>query len=256
MSGTTNAGNAYPARRRIRRSRRSVQTRLANWFVAILRTGRLPAFLIAVGAGIVLYGFLASPDYAVETIVVEGADIGDPSEIAEMSDAAGVSVFRVDPDRVARRVAGLPYVERVETEVSVPPSLTIRVTERRPVIAWRTADGLLLIDEHGNVLAETGSSSLPQVAGQGNTLSPGDRIPAERVAAVRAIQNSLGSDAGTITWTRADGLVVERRDGRTVIFGDAGEFALKMAVYERVASDLDTSWSVLDIREPDRPYWQ
>lgn len=227
--------------------------RLAAWFETILRTGRLPAFLIAAGCGVVVYGFLFSGDYAVSDVVVVGVELSDPAEVAAQASVMGASVFRVDPERAAEEIAALPYVHRVSVHAEYPSSVRIEIVEREPVLAWQAENGVALLDERGNVLKIVNGAELPVVQGEGTAVEPGDQVPVERVTAVLAVHDQLGGDVDVMTWSTLDGLSVRLHDKRTVIFGDPGKMSLKLTLYRELIGAIEDAWTVLDLREPDRP---
>lgn len=230
--------------------------RLAAWFESILRTGRLPAFLIAAGCGVVVYGFLFSGDYAVSDVVVDGVELSDPAEVAARASVMGISVFRVDPERAAEEIAALPYVHRVSVQAEYPSSVRIEIVEREPVLAWQAENGLALLDERGNVLKIVNGAELPVIQGEGTAIEPGDQVPVKRVTAVLAVHDQLGDDVDLLTWSSLDGLTVRLPDKRTVIFGNPDEMPLKLTLYRELLGVIEEPWTVLDLREPDRPAYK
>jgi cell division protein FtsQ len=228
---------------------------MGSWFSVVLRTGRLPAFIVACSCTVLLYGFLFSGDFAVNDVTVRGAQIGDAREIAGATEAFGTSLFRVQPDNIAERLTELPYVEQVVVETRLPSQVLVTLTERVPVLVWMTNDGPLLVDSHGQILQAADQDGLPQVESDSVRLQPGDAIANARVSAVLALQEEIGPDIDVITWNQRNGLTVQRLDGRLIIFGEPDRFPLKMAVYQEV-STRELPWMVLDLREPDRPYYE
>lgn len=230
--------------------------RATNWFAVLTRTGRLPGLLVAIACGIVLYGFLVSGDYVVDDVVVRGAQLGDPVEIASATGAFGESIFDVEPASIAERIGALPYVERVDVETHWPSQVVVTVTERTPVVVWRTGDGSYLVDAYGHVLGDAGSDSgLPVVESDALEIEAGGFVDPRQVAAVAAVYQMLGTRLESVTWSEREGLTAQLDDRRIVIFGYPEQFPLKMAVFQEFGT-IDTPWSVLDLREPDRPYYE
>lgn len=234
----------------------SLSHRATGWFSNLTRTGRLPSLLVAAACGIVLYGFLFSGDYGVDDVVVRGAHLGDPVEIASATGAFGESVFEIQPDVIAQRLAALPYVQQVDIETHWPSQIVVHVTERVPAIVWRTEESRVLIDGRGQVLAFTGDDvRLPVVESDALELVVGGSIDPIQVAAVQAVYETLGTQVDRVTWSERDGLTARLQDKSIVMFGYPERLPLKMAVYQEVRAT-GVVWSVLDLREPDRPYYE
>ncbi len=223
----------------------------------ILRSGRIPAAVVVIACGILLYGFLLSGDFLVASVVVRGTSLGDPAEVAMVADAIGEPIFSIDAGQAADRVARLPYVERVAVRTSFPDKVTITVVERRPALAWQAGGQTWLLDRRGHVL--TGSAPLPEgiptVVSELEAPRVGDALDPAIVAAGVAAAETLGTVATEARWTRDDGLVATLRDGRTVIFGSPDRMPMKLAVYQTVVAS-GAAWQILDLREPDRPYYK
>jgi cell division protein FtsQ len=213
----------------------------------------MPAFFVLAGGLLLLYGFLLSGDFLVGSVVVHGARIGDPAKIVTTADAIGEPIFTIDASDAADRVAALPYVERVSVTTRYPDKVVISVVERTPVVVWQVGSQGFLVDAHGNVLAEQARDELPLVFVEGDPPAVGSALDPERVAAVIAVREALGSALEELRWSVADGLVARLDDKRVVILGDAERMPLKLAVYGEVAR-LTEPWALLDLREPDRPY--
>ena len=221
----------------------------------IALTGRLPAFLVACGCLVLLYGFLLSGDYDVNDVTVRGAQLGDPFEIAGTTGAMGESVFQIRPDEIADRLVTLPYVQQVDVATQLPSRVVITLTEREPVMVWDTGTTMFLVDGHGQVMKAGSIEGLPVVTSDALDLVPGDAIAVDRVAAVLALDEAIGANIDVIAWNERNGLTVQLQDKRLIILGEPDRFPLKLAVYQEVRTS-DMAWSVLDLREPDRPYYE
>lgn len=223
----------------------------------ILRSGRIPALVVVAACGILLYGFLLSGDFLVASVVVRGVGLGDPAEVATVADAIGEPIFSIDAGQAAERVARLPYVESVAVRTSFPDKVTISVVERQPVLAWQVGGQTWLLDRRGHVLAGSAQvpDGLPTVISELDPPRVGDTLDPAMVASGVAASETLGTVATAMHWARDDGLVATLRDGRTVIFGSPDRMPMKLAVYQTVVAS-GADWQVLDLREPDRPYYK
>ena len=229
--------------------------RVQHRLTELVRSGRMPAFFVMAGALLLLYGFLFSGDFLVGSVVVRGASIGDPAQVVMTADAIGEPIFTIDASQSAERVAALPYVESVSVSTRFPDEVVISVVERTPVVLWQVGSRVFLIDARGNVLAEQPRDGLPGVIVEGEPPAVGGTVAAERVAAVIAVREALADALQELRWTETDGLVARLDDKRVIILGDSERLPLKLAVYGEVAR-LPEPWSLLDLREPDRPYYK
>ena len=96
---------------------------------------------------------------------------------------------------------------------------------------------------------------MPAIDSDAIDVQVGGTVGGERVAAVRAIYETLRTELDLVTWNDRDGFTVRLQDRSLVIFGEPEQLPLKLAVYQEVRNS-DIVWSVLDLREPDRPYYE
>lgn len=236
------------------RRRAGRRARFKSYTLQLVRTGRLPAFLMSVGLSVILGAFAISDDFAIESVVIRGNSIAYADSIVESSNALGESVFRIAPDRVADRVAAHPVVESAEVRTELPDRMIIEVVEREPVIVWQTGDQAVLIDAYGWVLGEGDDSSLPRVVElDGEMPEPGTTVGTERVEAVRYLLEEFGETA-TLEHSDEDGFAIHLEDERVIVLGDVEELPVKVQVVSRIES-MDVEWTRLDVRDPERPYY-
>jgi len=211
--------------------------------------------VLLAGLGL-LYGFLFSGDFLVGTVTVRGTTLGNPAEIVTVAEAIGEPIFTIDATDSAERVARLPYVERVEVTTSFPDEVIITVVERIPAVVWSAAGRTFLVDARGYVLAESSNTTLPVVTIEGDAPEVGTRVDTREVAAVIAIRDALMPDLVSIERTARNGLVARLNGQQMVIFGDDGRIPAKLAVYGELIRQNRADWTLLDLREPDRPYYE
>lgn len=112
------------------------------------------------------------PEFMVNLMRIDGAAQSVSEDIREILPIDfPVSSFDLNLDDMRRTIAELPAVKDVTLRVTPKGVLQVNVTERVPVILWRTRDGLALLDEHGNYVgqAEKGADHLrlPLIVGDG-----------------------------------------------------------------------------------------
>lgn len=219
-------------------------------------SGRLPAFLVALTAGLLGFAFLFTVDYPVSAITVEGLNVGEAREVVEASGLLGDPVFHAELEAAAERIAALPYVERVEVSLTFPGEATIAITEREPALILARGRERALVATSGAIMApSTDLDGLPVLkVGQDAPLD-GSALPQELVDAIALIADERGADVD-LSWTSNDGLVLKLPSGRMAIFGEPERPAAKLAVLAAVENQIEADWEVLDLREPTRPAYR
>ena len=242
---------APPAKRR-----KPKHTRARHYFKTVSINGRLPAFLLSVGLSVLVFGFLFSSDFPVRVVVVEGNKVAYADSIVERSGAMGQSVFTLDTGEVARQVAAHPAVASADVHAELPDRIVVRITERLPAIAWKTGDQSVLVDERGGVIATGDEATLPHVIQtSGDGPAPGAHVPADIVQAAIYLSKKLGSSLTALGYDANTGLTAQLSGGRTVVIGSGDRIPLKLSVVS-AALKMSERWSTLDVREPDRPFYQ
>jgi cell division protein FtsQ len=241
---------SQPARRRKNR-----RTRLREHSLELVRTGRLPAFVLSVGLAAILAVFAVSDDFQVDNVVIRGNSIAYADAVVEHSGALGRPVFQINTHEVAESVARHPVVDSARVSVELPDRVVVNVVEREPAIVWQTGNQAVLIDHHGWVLAEGESDELPWVVELNGTLpSPGSHIDPGKVAAARYLTEELG-DRGLLEYDEGAGFQVYLDDDQVVTFGSPDELPVKMEVLSALSSS-SAEWRRLDVRDPERPVYQ
>jgi cell division protein FtsQ len=249
MSARRPAGSAAERRKRS-------GSRIGTFIRNGSRSGRLPAFLLSVGLAVLVFGFLFSGDFPVKVVVVQGNTVAYADAITELSGAMGQSIFTANSQTIAQRVAAHPAVASVQVSTEFPDKVVIRLNERVPVLAWHTGDQVALVDERGDVIAIADDPSLPaivQTSGDGPT--PGTKVTAGIVQAALYVHEQLTTKLAQLGYDPASGLTAQLNDGRTVVLGSGDKIPLKLSVLQTVLT-LPDQWTRLDVRQPDRPYYQ
>jgi len=244
------SATASNPKRRTLSGARPAESRLASLF----GSGRVLAGLLALAAVIMLYGLLASREYTVRTVVVEGASIGDAQEIAAAADVVDESIFLVDSDGVATRLLALPYIAQVEVAASLPGEVTVRIVEQEPALVVEVDGALLYVDAFGTALGAAEAGELPSARLRIDALAPGELIDAQLVAALLAVDSALSDRLDALEWSADIGITARLTDKREIMFGSPQRMPEKLAVLDAIEMQLSPDWSILDLTEPDRPY--
>jgi cell division septal protein FtsQ len=148
--------------------------RSARWLRRHARGLALAAVLGALGAAAALVGpgalarVIDHPYFGIEEIVVSPTARVRPGELLSWARIRpGMSVWRIDPERLEARIAAHPWVRRTHVRRELPRRLTIEVHERRPV-AVAALERLYYVDRDGVAFASLADGDvldLPLITG-------------------------------------------------------------------------------------------
>lgn len=157
-------------------------------FRVLFRFG-LPTVVVALTAGVVLMDegrrdaiaggiaglretFQNRPEFMVGLVSVEGAstELADAVR-ARLNISLPQSSFDIDLDAARLRIQELDAVAQADLMVRAGGVLQVAITERVPVVLWRTEEGIEMLDATGHRVASLISRSdrpdLPLIAGEG-----------------------------------------------------------------------------------------
>lgn len=197
-----------------------------------------------------------SPLLDVDRIEVGGAT---RTSVGAVLDAGGLELgsplITFDASAVAEGVATLAWVSEVTVDRSWDGTIAITIVEREPVAALIAGDDAVLVDRHGQVLAEVGSApaSLPTITAVLDGPTPGDRVDAELlpllVLAARIVDD-LDLDPGVLQYDDGDVMWVVPDVGR-IRFGGVTDLDAKLIALGTVLGRLDgVIGGELDLRVP------
>ncbi len=161
---------------------------LTPLFRVLFRVG-IPAFVLAMVVGLTLASearrdaiegglteirtqFQNRPEFMVGLVSVEGAsaDLADAVR-ARLDLTLPLSSFDIDLDAARERIGALDAVAGAELMVRSGGVLQVTITERVPVVLWRSEGALEMLDASGHrvasLSARTDRPDLPLIAGEG-----------------------------------------------------------------------------------------
>ena len=230
---------------------------------ARMRVMRRRLVLISV-AGVALFAlymlwFRDSSLVAVKTVHVEGTGSG---ALEQRLDAAlteagkQMTTLHIDQTALAEAARPFPLVQSVSAGASFPSTLTVHVTERRPVGLIGDGSSAVAVAGDGTILRGLPADHLhlpqlplssppkgPRVKGtmRGQT----EVLGAAPAALLRYVEDSFNSDSG---------VGVQLAGGVQLVFGDAAQAAAKWRAAAAVLSDPNLgSLDYVDLTVPGRP---
>ena len=194
------------------------------------------------------------PEFMVNVMAIDGASIGIAEDIREIVPIDfPVSSFDLELDHVQASIAGLPAVASATVRIRPGGIMQVTVTERDPVILWRTRQGLDLVDSDGFTVARAKTRQLhpdmPLMAGEG-----AERYVDEALAIYRAAGPLSRRMRGVVRiGERRWDVVLDR--GQRIMLPETGAIqALERIIALSQAQDmLSRDLEVVDMRLASRP---
>jgi hypothetical protein len=229
-----------------------------RWMGVMVRNGRLPAGVGALALGVTFTWLATDPAFTVHRVVVAGVVALPGTTLAETSGVLGQSIFSVDPESVAGRVAMLPSVQQVSVHAEVPDTLVIQVQERNVSLVWDAGSAVFLLDSTGLVIGAVAPgtpSSAPVVHALPGVAVPtvGSQIDGTLLRTALSLNARLPGEAGL---TQANlvvdpllGVIVQTPEWRAIV-GTDDRLGRKLSVLKAMLAQ--PAWSDLDLRDPDR----
>jgi POTRA domain, FtsQ-type len=167
---------------------------------------RLAAALLLVVASGALYWITVAPQFAVDDahVTIDGAHFTDPAAIRAaigLPQGANPNIFRLRTQQMRLALETLPPVLSAEVSATLPDRLSILLTERSPIFAWRAGGTAWLSDVSGVLFAPSGAGASAPGAAADSPGAVADSLPA--ITDVRAGRPDI--QAGS----RLDGLDLE-----------------------------------------------
>lgn len=202
---------------RDRRKRRSPGIGRVKW----LRLGAITTVVFIVVAAV-----LASPIFAIRTVVFDGAVYTSDETVTAVRDLLeGSSVFTADTELARQTMLEDPWVAEVRITTDFPGRAVVEVAEREPVVWYAGEDQKArVIDSRGHVIAvlEGWPTKYLQVRGTGPSLDPGATADdAYRAAAqlVLALPDEIGDKVEALELSAGGELSMFLDGGTIVRFG-------------------------------------
>lgn len=198
-------------------------------------------------------GAAYSPLFAVERIVVVGAQQLNPDEVAGALDGqVGTPMPLIDESAIKAELIGFPLIETYALEARPPHELVIRIVERTPIGLIETRAGYTLVDAAGVALS---TSATPSPGTPVLEITGG--VDSDAFAAAGQVMRSLPADIrGQVTAVSAstpDDVTLTLGGTNTqVVWGSAERSAHKaLALQRMMVSHPPADVSTYDVSSPD-----
>ena len=164
----------------------------------------------------------------VKRVGVDGATVVSVSQVRSAAAIApGTPLARLDTDAVKKKVESLPAVASAEVSRSWPNGVVVTIHERQPVAVVERGGEKWVVDITGKpyLLAsklgdEVTKSLLPLEVAHPSADDPATRAA---VKVIPSIPAALRTKVSSVSATTGADVTLHLEDGRSVIWGDAGQ---------------------------------
>jgi cell division protein FtsQ len=262
---------AVPADKRFRRAHVKPGRRRRNW-----RAIAVPIVRYALIGALVVYGMyrvsgIAAQAHAlrIETISVRGnARLSKAEVLRALDGLVGQSLVWTDLDHWRERLLKSPWVRDVAMRRSLPSTIEVVVSERRPVGIGRLHSELFLVDERGVILDQYGTQyadfDLPIIDGLSIRAADGGRVADEagtelaaRVIAALKVHPAIADRVSQLDVSNLHNAAVILTGDTAVIHLGEDRFLQRVESYLDLASTLRervADIDYVDLRFDDRIY--
>ena len=99
-----------------------------------------------------------SSDFRVTTIEIIGTERISPEEVQASFNIQQEPIFAVVPDQISTTInQAFPEFKEVRIRAVFPNRITITLKERKPILAWKSNDGSIWVDEEGSIIPARGN---------------------------------------------------------------------------------------------------
>ena len=226
---------------------------------------RVPALVLLLAALALSIYVSSSATFFVYEAHIQGNRYIDAQRIFDVSGIDEQHILWVDAQGVAQQIGQIPGVKSASVRLSLPAQVLIEVTEREPIILWRTMSvgGDWWLDEEGFVLPYHGNTENPDtlyvIDWSDRQLQPDARIdPPDLVQGVKQMAQALpGVRLFYFQQDRGLNFIQERDNHKWPVYvGDGQNLALKIRSVQALSDYLlarEIYPGFIDVRWPELP---
>jgi cell division protein FtsQ len=240
-----------------------------------LRIGwRIVSGLISAAVIALIYFFLTSPEFQIQSVIIQGNNRLSTQEIISVINLVGGSIFEADPILMKQDLhTAFPELHEISVKIGFPAEVLVALRERDPVLAWKKGDQVSWIDSEGVEFPPRGQigslikveSSVPPPAPRTNDMesdgapfTQGSMSP-EMVTAITTIK-SQSPKGMPIIYDPQYGLGWKDPKGWEVYFGlDVFDIQMKLRVYQAIKAELKAQGinpSLISVEHIHAPYYR
>lgn len=230
---------------------------------------RVVSGLIVAGCVFLLYVMVTSAAFTVETVRLEGAQRMSAAAINTALQVTGSSIFSVQPAELVEILREqFPELERASISVGFPGSVTVRVTERQPLLSWEQAGLTVWVDAAGVAFMpqEAGGDALVKVTAleappslQPDQFGRHQLIRPEMVSGIVTLAQ-IAPPGAPLIYDPTLGFGWSDPGGWQAFFGqDGSDIVQRMAIYRSILTELSARRLVptlVSVAQLHAPYYR
>lgn len=225
----------------------------------VLRTPWLSRFIGVVGVvGVLVGGFwlLLSGSLTVTAarVIVQGNQRVPAETIQAASGVEGQLVFRVQPARVAERVAQTPGIASARVRVLPLATVLIDVQEHVPLVAWQGITETIWLAADGEVIPATGDPPPITLVDRQGAARSGTGKLRRQVLAYLAALHAARPEVTEVHYGALEGLYYRAAQGWTVYLGEMGAIEQKLQLLNGIEQEAIAGkqhLEMIDLRSTD-----
>jgi hypothetical protein len=200
---------------------------------------RLSSLAMVVLLGVMLVRLVSDRRMYITGVNLGGSVLVPGQEIYAAAGIAGQHIFWVDPAEVQRRIAAVPGVASARVSVQWPAMVTIVVSERIPVVSWVEGQQTWWVDVDGQKFqARTDLPGLLPISVDDAAAGDVGKIAPPAAVAGALELRQLRPNIELLHYDAQHGLSYADGRGWRGYFGVGGDMPQKLAVYEKLVTDL------------------
>ncbi|MET3807029.1 cell division protein FtsQ [Nakamurella sp. UYEF19] len=160
----------------------------------------------------------------------------------------GTPLLRIDLGEVRAKVLAVPQVSAVSVSRHWPNNLMITVTQRVPVAVTSANGAFWLLDASGVPYLRVVKAAVPTALPTVELATPGPLDPSTRaaLAVVEQLTGPIRSTLASVSARSPYAVVLQLRDGRSVVWGSPEEGARKMQILAAVLAQPGKTYDISD----------
>ena len=118
---------------------------------------RIISFILVILFSAVILVAWRSPDYQISMVEIKGLERISQDEVNNSFDILQKPIITIQPEEITQQISSVfPEFKDIKIIISLPNKVTVHLTERKPVIAWKVNETTIWIDADGIVLPARG----------------------------------------------------------------------------------------------------
>jgi hypothetical protein len=233
--------------------------------IPALRVGpRLASAVLLALVGLVLRGMLDSTAFLVTEADVQGANLLTANQVRSIAQADRRPIFLIDPAESEARFSTVPEVAHAEVHLGWPNRVTVKVSEREPMVSWTDGYREWWLSGEGVAFLKHGErEGLVRIESETPVLNiqrdPLAQVIDPQVLVAAGVLAAQAPEVQVFQYDPVHGLGYQDARGWQVFFGVDGDMVMKSRLYHAIAEQLASEGiepALVSVKDPSMPYYR